>query len=272
MFRFPTSILEKPSARFSSGRAPSPSFVEDSRRGTIAPVFANPRINIPGAGKSRNRDVLFAIAVTVSGIHLLGVKCLFVPEQRSPEPEPLAIQVSTITIPAAKQTPVPPAKPPQASKPPRKRVQPKPKLIKTEQARAADFSELEQLLKQQLQPVSDMLPTPNQPEKPVFENQAQPYTEAYMSAAYDKNPKPDYPSVARSRGWQGRVVLKVLVSEAGQVETIGIEQSSGHETLDEAALEAVKNWQFVPAKRGEINEACSVLVPIIFSLKDQENA
>lgn len=271
MFRFSSSILAKPSSRFSAGRVPSPSFVPDSRGRVFEPIFANPRVKKPIGGKSRNRDVLFAIAVTVSGLHLLGVKCLFVPEQLPPEPEQLTIQVSTITIPATKPTPAPPAKPLLASKPPRKRVQPKPKLKKIELAQAAEFSELEQLLNQQLHPVNDVTPAPNQPEKPMLESEAQPYTEAYMSAAYDKNPKPDYPSVARSRGWQGRVVLKVLVSEAGKVETIGIEQSSGHDTLDEAALEAVKNWQFVPAKRGELNEACSVLVPIIFSLKDQEN-
>lgn len=87
-----------------------------------------------------------------------------------------------------------------------------------------------------------------------------------FGAAYLNNPAPTYPPMARRLGEQGRVLLKVLVSESGNAEKVQIENSSGYSKLDQAAIEAVKQWTFVPAKRS--NEAISayVLVPIKFSL------
>jgi protein TonB len=40
------------------------------------------------------------------------------------------------------------------------------------------------------------------------------------------------------------------------------------EMLDDCAVDAVKKWRFIPAKRGETAVASSVLVPIVFSLSD----
>jgi protein TonB len=47
---------------------------------------------------------------------------------------------------------------------------------------------------------------------------------------------------------------------------VEVENGSGSERLDKAALEAVRKWQFIPARRN--NEAISayVLVPVKFSL------
>ncbi len=87
-----------------------------------------------------------------------------------------------------------------------------------------------------------------------------------FGAAYLNNPAPTYPPMARRLGEQGRVMLKVLVSDRGSAEKVQVESSSGYSKLDQAAIEAVKQWTFVPAKRS--NEAISayVLVPIRFSL------
>ncbi|MGZ8200307.1 MAG: energy transducer TonB family protein, partial [Methylosarcina sp.] len=37
---------------------------------------------------------------------------------------------------------------------------------------------------------------------------------------------------------------------------------------DESAMEAVKKWRFIPARRGDNPVASSVVVPILFSLND----
>jgi periplasmic protein TonB len=89
-----------------------------------------------------------------------------------------------------------------------------------------------------------------------------------FGAAYLHNPAPDYPQMARRLGQQGRVLLKVLVAENGIAETVALATSSGFEKLDQAAIEAVKKWSFIPAKRS--NEAISayVLVPVKFSLNN----
>jgi periplasmic protein TonB len=85
-------------------------------------------------------------------------------------------------------------------------------------------------------------------------------------ANYGYNPKPKYPAVARSRGWEGKVILNVRVSASGESEGVSVIQSSGHDILDEAAVSAVEGWRFVPAKRGDQAVASTVHVPINFKL------
>jgi len=87
-----------------------------------------------------------------------------------------------------------------------------------------------------------------------------------FGAAYLNNPAPAYPMSARRMGEQGKVLLKVLVSEDGKAATVQVDRSSGHSKLDEAAVEAVKKWSFVPAKRSNKPMSAYVLVPINFSL------
>lgn len=84
--------------------------------------------------------------------------------------------------------------------------------------------------------------------------------------AYLNNPKPVYPLAARRRGIEGRVLLRVRVSAAGQPMSTDIEDSSGHRILDLAARDAVREWRFVPAHRGDEPVEAFALVPIRFSL------
>ena len=100
------------------------------------------------------------------------------------------------------------------------------------------------------------------------QSHAESYSEANFSANYGTNPKPKYPAIARSRGWQGKVLLRVKVSASGRSEAVSVHQSSGHDVLDESAIAAVENWQFIPAKRGNTAVACTVIVPIIFTLNN----
>jgi protein TonB len=87
-------------------------------------------------------------------------------------------------------------------------------------------------------------------------------------AAYLRNPKPHYPPLSKEMRETGVVRLNVQVSADGRATRVMIAQSSGHERLDLAALKAVKQWQFTPAKRGSEAIAASLIVPIEFSLKD----
>lgn len=84
---------------------------------------------------------------------------------------------------------------------------------------------------------------------------------------YLSNPAPEYPMLARRRGWSGTVLLKVRVSASGSPREIRLLKGSGHEILDTAAQEAVQSWRFVAAKRnGEPHESW-VEVPVRFELK-----
>jgi len=84
---------------------------------------------------------------------------------------------------------------------------------------------------------------------------------------YAENPKPLYPREARKKGFQGEVVLKVEVLSNGLVGQVEVKKSSGHEILDRSALSAVKQWKFLPAKRGEIAIASWVNIPVKFQLQ-----
>ena len=65
------------------------------------------------------------------------------------------------------------------------------------------------------------------------------------------NPPPEYPAMALRRNWEGRVVLRIKVLPNGRAGTVEVTRSSGKPALDEAAVEAVRNWKFIPAKRGD---------------------
>src|SRR5690606_13195353 len=65
------------------------------------------------------------------------------------------------------------------------------------------------------------------------------------------NPPPEYPGPALRRSWEGRVILRIKVLPNGRAGAVEVTKSSGKPVLDEAAVEAVRNWKFIPAKRGD---------------------
>jgi protein TonB len=84
---------------------------------------------------------------------------------------------------------------------------------------------------------------------------------------YRSNPSPKYPRIARMRGYQGNVLLDVLVNKNGKVNDLKIFKSSGHPLLDNAATSTVKHWLFEPGMIGDEKVDMWVRVPIRFELK-----
>jgi periplasmic protein TonB len=89
--------------------------------------------------------------------------------------------------------------------------------------------------------------------------------QARAFVGYLNNPKPNYPGIARSRHWEGLVLLRVHVTADGRCDNLNVARSSGHDALDESAVAAVRNWRFVPSKRGDTPIASWVTVPIQFN-------
>jgi len=85
---------------------------------------------------------------------------------------------------------------------------------------------------------------------------------------YGSISKPHYPLIARKRGYQGVVILKVKVLKDGTVGEIKIKKSSGYKILDKAAVEEVKKWKFIPAKEGGVAIDCWVEIPIVYKLTE----
>jgi len=84
---------------------------------------------------------------------------------------------------------------------------------------------------------------------------------------YKKNPPPQFPEMARRRGYEGEVLLAVLVSVNGTVASVKVKESSGHSILDRAAVQAVAAWEFEPARRMGSPVPLWVDIPVRFVLK-----
>jgi len=72
------------------------------------------------------------------------------------------------------------------------------------------------------------------------------------------NYQPPYPDPAQINGEQGDVVLKVWVNGSGHVRKIGIARSSGFPDLDNAAIEGVWRWHYVPSRHGDDNTTVKI--------------
>jgi protein TonB len=83
-------------------------------------------------------------------------------------------------------------------------------------------------------------------------------------AAPTRNPLPYYPAAAAARGVQGRVMLRIHITAEGRVASIEVVTSTGHEMLDKAAIDAVRQWIFTPAHRAGRAIAWTTLLPVRF--------
>lgn len=166
--------------------------------------------------------------------------------QTIPEIEPLAPALPPVIEP----TPVP--LPVQAREP----VAPLPVIAAVPSPPASTSEPTDQpAASTQPEAVSDAVQRDEAPVPPLF------------AADYLRNPKPNYPMMSRRLGEEGLVTLRVFVTAGGEPRQVELKQSCGFPRLDYAALEVVKNWRFVPAKRGDAPVDAWVVVPIRFTLK-----
>jgi len=173
-----------------------------------------------------------------------------------PRPLPV-VQVALVTPPVPIQPPV--------VLPPKVERQPRPLPV----ARAVSVPApivppvAEHAMQQAPVPVAP--PSPPAPVQPVTE----PVLELpRYNAVYLSNPPPAYPLAARRRGIEGTVLVRAEISAGGECQRAELKKTSGHEMLDHAALEAVKKWRFMPAKRGSQAVVAWVEVPITFKLEN----
>lgn len=82
------------------------------------------------------------------------------------------------------------------------------------------------------------------------------------------NATPVYPEVARENRWEGTVRVRARVNTVGDVDSVALERGSGHAMLDRSALDAVRQWRFIPATRNGVPVASEVVVPVPFRLAE----
>ncbi|MCG6880189.1 MAG: energy transducer TonB, partial [Deltaproteobacteria bacterium] len=74
---------------------------------------------------------------------------------------------------------------------------------------------------------------------------------------------------ARRRGYEGVLLLKVLVNGDGKVADLLVLKSSGYSMLDKSAVRAVRNWRFEPGTVDGKPAKMWVQVPVRFKLNQR---
>jgi TonB family protein len=88
---------------------------------------------------------------------------------------------------------------------------------------------------------------------------------------YKENSPPEYPAIARVRGYEGLVLVSAEVLPSGRVGEVKVRKSSGYAILDQSALKAVKPWRFEPARKSGNPFTAWVELPIKFILKNENS-
>ncbi len=144
--------------------------------------------------------------------------------------------------------------------------EPKPSLLESGK-KEMEGRQTERIIVASLGPT---VPQTNPPEKPDMAMKSPSLSESeiiFAQPRYAENPKPLYPREAKKRGYEGEVLLRVEVLSNGRVGEIEVKRSSGHEELDRSALATVKQWKFIPARKGDTPVPVWVNIPVAFQLR-----
>ncbi len=89
-------------------------------------------------------------------------------------------------------------------------------------------------------------------------------TNAHLDAT-GANMQPAYPETAVAGREQGAVIVAVLVKTDGTVRRLALQKSSGFSDLDNAAMNAVNGWKFVPAMKDGVPVEGPAVVQVAFA-------
>ena len=189
-----------------------------------------------------------------------------VPEPPPPAPEPPPPAPKPSPPPVAKASnPQPPSTPKNLPLP---QVTPRPKEVKPE-----------------VKPVPKAPPKPSPAPKPQESPQPKPQPSVAVPPApapsqarvkVDKQPKLKtkidtrriYPEGARERGEEGSVTLMFEVTPGGRCANIRITESCGFPELEQAAIRAVTQARFEPARQGNARVPAPARITLTFHLRD----
>ncbi len=241
--------------------------------------------------------ILIAFACSLA-IHL-GIAAFKLDWTSVPKEKPKPITVELIKKPAPVVAPPPPIKPKPIIKP-KKKVKPKPKkkvikkrkpIVKKVVKPAIVPTPSPVVIPEPVyEPLPEVAPTPEPKLEPLPEPVVVPTpapiietppptgpTAAEIEAAKGKykrlllaamNRHKKYPRIAKSRGWQGKVIIQFNLDRNGNILSKNIIQSSGHKSLDKAALKMAEKAAPFPKPPSVLQgDRFNIKVPIPFKLK-----
>ncbi|MBA4263276.1 MAG: energy transducer TonB [Comamonadaceae bacterium] len=214
------------------------------------------------------------IVIAVLGFHVLGLWALQTGLLRRAVELVVPVQVlaDMIEPPQPQVTPAPPPAQPQPTPvqktvaQPRPVTQPSPQpvaIIDATPAPHAPTGSVEPQPPAAPAPLAVADPAPALPVPPALPRVELPSS----SADYLNNTAPPYPPLSRRLGEQGKVVVRAFIEVNGTASKAEIRSSSGHERLDQTALQTVLKWRYIPGKRAGVPEAMWFNIPINFVLE-----
>ena len=210
--------------------------------------------DITGSRRPFNWRFSLATAFTVA-LHAVAFMLMLAPvlaPHASERPRDRNVEINLIEPP-----PTPPKPPPPAPEPPQR---PHPQIVHRD-----------------LQPVQ--IPTPPVaidepspmaqtalPLTPPAPQQASSNVGPSAMVSYRDKYPPKYPIQAIRQQQEGIVKLKILVGTDGSPLKIELSDSSGHRSLDRAAIAAARQWKFNPATENGVPRQGWVIIPVAFNL------
>ena len=77
-----------------------------------------------------------------------------------------------------------------------------------------------------------------------------------------------YPKLAIKRNWQGKVLLSLRISSNGIIENITVDNSSGYNILDQAAIDSMRKVKSLPQISSLPNNNIELKLPVIYRLSE----
>jgi protein TonB len=241
-----------------------------------------PQVRIPFSSKEGGEWRFAGLLLFSLALHALVLAWANGPARQLPSPQLLI--TATLRLVAAPATahvsPAPAAAVPQESRAPKQSSLPRrPELPPASRS----------------EPVASARPAPQEVRQPQPPSEHRPEPEAYGAArptTGDATPvvaRPDqqsllgryaqqlsrllashqeYPRLAAQRGWEGEVRLRLKVARQGNLLSVQVDRSSGHDILDQHALQLVDLASGLPPlPEGLEGSEISVIVPVNYRLK-----
>ena len=203
-------------------------------RQSSAPPLAAPAV--------RQRAIIVSAVVVTHAAVVAMILRAGVRVDQPPQPHVIRLQIAAFAGPQARQPSPPPMRPP---------------LAGAQQSRPQMKPAQSQPAQSQMQATSPT--TPVTPAEPVGRAAAPSITnniavsedrQPTIDASFRGNQPPVYPVIARRRGEQGTVILRVLITPDGRASDVELVRGSGSAHLDRSAIETIRQWRFVPAIKG----------------------
>jgi len=78
-----------------------------------------------------------------------------------------------------------------------------------------------------------------------------------------------YPEELWEAGVEGETTLRIFVTDDGTVDSARVDDTSGYEEFDSAAVRGAYDLRFEPARRGDEPISVWVLLPVRFDLQNE---